>query len=249
MAELLRWPLAVVLSCIVLGAADTQPAPEGTPVLVELFTSEGCSSCPPADNLLVQLDRQQPVPGVHIIVMGEHVDYWNREGWVDQFSSPEFSLRQRAYVERLKVSDAYTPEVVVDGSRECLGSNPDAVEAAIRAAAHTPKLGLTIVPGKTPDSVSIDVQGASAARGAYLYAVFAQNEAETNVLRGENQGHVLHHVAIVRKVRKLGKLGKDDQDFHIQFSVASHGGQRLIAFVQQSDIGKVLGAAEYPIPK
>ena len=118
---------------------DSAPAP----VLVELFTSEGCSSCPPADRLLGILETSQPVRGAGIIVLSEHVDYWDRLGWKDRFSSPQFSLRQRAYSRSLS-SGAYTPQMVVDGREEFIGSDAPAARDIIAHLAQNPKADVNV---------------------------------------------------------------------------------------------------------
>ena len=114
------------------------------PVLLELFTSEGCSDCPPADRLLEALDRTQSVTGAEVIVLSEHVDYWNRLGWKDPFSSPQFSARQSAYASQFHLDSVYTPQLVVDGRLQFVGSDGHEAKAAIEKESHEQKRAIAI---------------------------------------------------------------------------------------------------------
>jgi len=223
-----------------------------TPVLVELFTSEGCSTCPPADAVLEQLDKLQPVAGAQVIALSEHVDYWNHDGWVDPFSSPLFSRRQEAYETRLGVPEPYTPQMVVDGQATFNGSDARQAVAVIRKAAEEPKLRVSIMPAPGGKSVTIQIQPEAqlpASRSADVYTAIAEDSGSSNVLKGENRGHVLRYVSIAKTLRKVGKLSKKS-GWRAELSVdAADSGQRLIAFVQENGTGKVLGSAMYRVPK
>src|SRR3569833_3201421 len=174
-----------------------------TPVLLELFTSEGCSSCPPADKLLAQLDAQQPVTGADLIALSEHVDYWDDAGWKDPYSSAQFSERQRTYTDKLHIDGPYTPQLVVDGSAQVVGNNAPQVLSTIRKAALQPKiyvalssvarLGSDIQAHVSLDSAELKGKGGT----ADLYMAVAASQAESRVSRGENAGRSLSHVAVV----------------------------------------------------
>ena len=141
-------------------AAARQASSAGTtPVLVELFTSEGCSSCPTADALLARLQRVQPVPDADILALEEHVDYWDSLGWRDRFSSQQFSARQTAYIDRLRLSSEYTPQMIVDGTDQFAGNDVVHALRSIAHAASTPKLALSL-------SSSVSTEIASQARSA-----------------------------------------------------------------------------------
>src|SRR5580698_2109853 len=148
-----------LLALILAGGILAHGAEPGrTPVLLELFTSEGCSSCPPADRLLQMLDKTQPVQGADLIVLSEHVDYWDRLGWKDRFSSAEYTDRQRQYSNVFHLESIYTPELVIDGRKECVGNDSAAARAAINDALKSPKAQLTLsAPVRDGDQLTVQV--------------------------------------------------------------------------------------------
>ncbi len=133
-------------------SASAGAGPTRTPVVVELFTSEGCSSCPPADDLLSRMVQQQPIANVEVIALEEHVDYWNELGWVDPFSSREWTARQQVYAGVLGNGNAYTPQMVVDGKTEFVGSQSKKAWQAVQQAAAEQRARVTLRPGNSPDS-------------------------------------------------------------------------------------------------
>src|SRR5271169_154232 len=189
-------------------ATSNAPDSASTPVLVELFTSEGCSSCPPADALLSRLGRTQPVRGANIIALEEHVDYWDRLGWKDPFSSEAATARQGEYGEAFGGRQVYTPQMIVDGRAEFVGSSDTDALRAIRAASQAPKPDIQL-SWETGDSLAIHVEpltDAPARDGAQLFLVVAENMLHSDVKRGENAGRALEHNGVVRQLLPLGKI-------------------------------------------
>ena len=232
--------------------ADTTTTP-ARPVVVELFTSEGCSSCPPADAMLEKLDSSQPIPGVQFIVLSEHVDYWDHDGWKDPNSSPAFTERQQDYVRALKLQTPYTPQLIVDGFSEVHANDPQEVDKVFQEAVATPKLAVRIgdisVDAGSPAMLKtrVEADGNVAKHNADVYVAVALNRVESQVLHGENGGRHLTHVAVVVQITKIGKLQKGKQ-FGEDVTLKLKPGidpknVRLIAFVQESGPGKLLGAA------
>ena len=227
-----------------------------TPVFVELFTSEGCSSCPPADRFLETLDRQ-PVAGAEMIVLSEHVGYWNHIGWKDPYSNHLYSERQSTYGKRFGLDSVYTPQMVVDGSSEFVGSNPSLADKAFAKALGVPKISVhAFLISADPSGVLVHLDTGAlepsfGAREAEVQIAVALSRAESQVSSGENAGHRLTHVSVVRSLTKVGILKRGQslsQDVHVNLGSASESHNlRLIAFLQEPQQGRVLGAALLPV--
>jgi hypothetical protein len=219
-------------------------------VLVELFTSEGCSSCPPADALLGQLDKLAPVKSVAIVVLGEHVDYWDGVGWHDRFSSRQYTDRQNDYARRFNLDSPFTPQMVVDGTQQLVGNNTAVLQSALNSAVSKNRATLHIsAERKDEKHLNVSVEAGPLPEGskrADLFVALADNSAETQVGGGENSGRKLNHVAVARSLRKCGTV--PPAGAQLQFTVPIEKGfhlekQRLVVFLQEAGAGQVLGAA------
>ena len=250
----LRLPLIAVALCGVFVAvllalpaatpAEVTGAPR-VPVLLELFTSEGCSSCPPADRLLEALDRQ-PAAGADLIVLSEHVEYWNYLGWKDPYSLPLFSQRDQEYARKLG-ADVYTPQMVVDGKWQVLGSDRDAVLSAVARTAQHPKLPMTITAFRSGRAVTVHVDADNLGTPASLFIAFAADTAQTHVARGENGGRTLTHVAVAQSIKASGNwTGQARRDFSIPVGAVSRG-LRIVAYLQDPRSGAILGVTQTKI--
>ena len=260
-----RLVLTNVVSVAVLGAflfpaletvrGGTGPANDNaqrTPVLVELFTSEGCSDCPPADSLLERLDRSQPVSGAELIVLSEHVDYWNDIGWKDPYSSHEYSERQGAYANHFRLRGVYTPQMVVDGEIELVGSDERGAIQAIENATKAEKIPVNIssIHLESGNVVSLHVDvgqlPSSVAAGSPEVLIATADESdESHVSRGENAGRNLKHIAVLRSLTPVGtvnRAGEFSQDVRIHINRENTGNLRFVAIVQEVPVGRVLGA-------
>ncbi|MBV8453755.1 MAG: DUF1223 domain-containing protein, partial [Deltaproteobacteria bacterium] len=232
--------LAVLILLLISAfSVVAQSAPAG-PVVVELFTSEGCSSCPPADALLVKLSQESG-----IIVLGEHVDYWNYQGWTDRFSSHDFTLRQEQYVRRFGLNSAYTPQMVIDGTKQLVGNDPQDVSSAIKSAAAEPDPSEVSLSWEGRDHLHVVVHTTAAAAAQIMLAV-TEDGLSTAVHDGENNGRTLRHAGVVRVLRPLGTTANGSFDAVIK---APHHSDwktqdlRAIVFAQEPKQGRMLGAA------
>jgi len=254
--------LFAIVSVAHLSARNTvaTSASEGTPrtaVLIELFTSEGCSDCPPADALLERLDRSQPVAGADLVVLSEHVDYWNGIGWKDPYSSHQYSERQNAYAGQFGLGSVYTPQMVVDGQYEFVGSDERRAIHAVENVAKVEKIPVHIsslrLDGGNAISLHIDASRlpSSAASSANVLLAIADERDESHVDGGENGGRTLRHVAVLRSLTRVGTVdqsGEFSKDLRINAN-PGNGDLRFIAIVQEMTAGRILGVGSTRLSK
>jgi hypothetical protein len=222
------------------------------PVLVELFTAEGCSSCPPADTLLEKLIESQPAAGVEIVGLGEHVDYWDRLGWKDRFSSAALSARQQKYANRSKGADIYTPQMVVDGQDAFVGSDLAAARRAIERAVAGPHGSIRITIDEAVANVArvavtvASLPASAAGDRADLLVAITEDRLRTEVKRGENQGRTLTHAAVVRDLRTVAEAVSSSSSAEATIRLASDWARpnlKVVAFVQERGSRRVLATA------
>jgi hypothetical protein len=245
--------VVLLLGCCSFAQTAANPvAPDGAKpgILVELFTSEGCSSCPPADELLRQLDAQSGKMPSQIVVLSEHVDYWDGTGWRDRFSSRDYTDRQDEYERRLRVDGSYTPQMVVDGTIQFTGNDVGRLQNALKEAASRAKSTLRIEAQEVnPAEILVSLDAGPLPTGrkhADLFVALADNQDQTHVGGGENSGKNLQHVAVLRSLQKVGSVGAEGAQKQVKLRVPKSeapANLRLVAFVQESGNGPVLGAA------
>lgn len=254
--------LAAVLvgGMVVISAQSNRPnaraeRPAQGAVLVELFTSEGCSSCPPADELLRKIDGKYTDSGQLIVGVSEHVTYWNHLGWSDPFSSEAYTERQSAYGQRFHLDSVYTPQMVINGAEQIVGSDSSGLVRAIRKEEQQPHVDIHIASaslGGNTLSVDFSVSGSIPGRGAEIYAIVAEDAASSNVLRGENSGRTLSHVSVARTITRVASIQTaTERTIHLPLSTSvqltNHSGRHLILFAQAPGFGPVLGVDTTPL--
>src|SRR5882672_8012365 len=215
---LVAFSILTILSLRNTHAAGTAARPtmddtSRAPVLVELFTSEGCSSCPPADALLERLDRSQPVRNAELIVLSEHVDYWDDIGWKDPYSSRQFSIRQDDYAHRFRLEGPYTPQMVVDGGMQFVGSDERRAIQVIGDAAKVGKVRVVLssihLEGDNTLAVHVEsgpLASSASSKSANVLLALADESDQSNVREGENAGRILKHVGVVRSLTQVGTI-------------------------------------------
>jgi hypothetical protein len=229
------------------------------PVIVELFTSEGCSSCPPADAALAKLEQDRMTADAEVIGLEEHVDYWDQLGWADPFSSPAWTSRQREYAEVFGSGSVYTPQMVVDGTTELVGSRGPEVRRSIEQAAGRVKTAVTITAndGETAGARKFDVHvgklaGTESRDEAEVWLAVTESGLHSSVTRGENAGEELKHASVVRSLQKLGVADKGNEvSFADQPGVPVNSSWKrenlhVVVFVQEKKSRHILGASAVP---
>jgi hypothetical protein len=223
-------------------------------ILVELFTSEGCSSCPPADALLREVDGKRADSGQLIVGVSEHVTYWNHLGWSDPFSNDAYTERQNAYGERFRLDSVYTPQIVINGEDQIVGSDSRSLLDAVQKKWTSP-LSLHISSTHVNDkvlTVGFSLSGSVPSRGVDIFAIVADDMDKSNVARGENSGHTLTHVSVARSIMRVASLrSSTERSFEIPLpdTMQARADQRhhLILFAQSSGLGRVLGVDTKPL--
>lgn len=245
---------------ILMPSRGRSAAAPPTPVLVELFTSEGCSSCPPADRLLRAIEAEQ-TPGADIIVMSEHVDYWDYLGWRDPFSSAQFSKRQREYVSAFGKEGPYTPQMVVNGRAEFVGNDGRLAFKEISKAVGRPSASVRIgaieigppESGKPVATVQLAVAGLPQNQHKdewELMLAVTETGLHSKPRSGENSGAALEHTGVVRTLVKASRV--ESADFSIKARIVLDPGWnrhalKVVAFVQEKKSRVVGGAAQAPL--
>ncbi len=218
------------------------------PVLVELFTSEGCSSCPPADKALASLRKEQAYANTEVITLSFHVDYWNYLGWKDEFSSKFFSQRQENYANALQLNGSYTPQMVVDGTNEFVGSNLAKISLAMNSAPKNEKGRVELELAKDV-TLKLNISELPTHEAASVLVAIAEDNLLTDVKRGENGGRKLEHDSVVRELKSVGSITSGQKSFEIeiqpQFDAKwKRKDLRIVVFVQENESRKVIAVGQ-----
>src|SRR5215510_1006909 len=253
----MRWLMVCGLAIGLAVSAATPRGAQATPVLVELFTSEGCSDCPPADTVLQKLVDASPVSGAQVIGLGQHVYYWDRLGWKDRFSSATLTDRQRVYANRFANESIYTPQMVVDGRAEFVGSDASAarkaIERTLKAQHGIVQLDVRPLAGDRAPVAVVARELPALDRGDHADIIVAITEdgLRSNVTRGENKGRALLHAAVVRSLGTIGEASGSGGEARTDVPIASDWARqnlKVVAFVQARTGRTVLASAAVPLP-
>ncbi len=244
-------PLAFVLAAAPAAAAHAQQKA----VLLELFTSEGCSSCPPADAVLARLNNTHTHDGDLVVALSEHVTYWNSLGWRDPFSTETSTDRQRAYGERFRQDEVYTPQAVVNGEAQVLGSDQRSIQNAFATASQQRNSAALHITGVQKDGKSLHfgytLSGPSSTKPLEIFAVVAEDMATSAVPRGENSGRTLTHVAVATQLTRVASGDNHGKPLELTLPPFPGTGpaphRHLVLFAQTPGYGPVVAIDTVPL--
>jgi len=231
--------LALVAATIAVVRAERAFAESATPVVVELFTSQGCAACPPANEYFAELARRP-----NVVALSFHVDYWNYLGWADPYSSKKATYRQKMYAMALRQTGVFTPQIVIQGRRGEVGSDRAVIERAIEEARKSKLPVLVSLEKQSPDRVRVRVGPSAGTKDAEIWLYLMSDQVSTKILRGENQGRTLLHRNVVREWRQIGQL--TGEAFTSELALAADRADKVnvaAVLVQQPRGGPILGAA------
>jgi len=234
----MRPGIPFLAATLLLANAAPAAVPAG-PKVVELFTSQGCDSCPPADALLGELAGR---PGV--LALALHITYWNDLGWEDRFSQDQFDERQRVYVRQLQLHGPYTPQMVIDGAQDVVGSQRQDVERALARAARPVAVALRV----DGDAIRVDLPALDAGCDCVLALFAVQANASTPVGRGENAGKTLREFQLVRALRALGKWPGDARTLQVKRARLPGHIDSVAVLAQERATGRVVAAGQLSLP-
>ena len=254
---------AILLSLILLAysgctalAVESVPAsedgqnPARTTLLVELFTSEGCSSCPPAEELLARLEKEQPFPDAELVTLAFHVDYWDDLGWKDKFASPLFTQRQKVYDWKFRTGQIYTPQMVIDGDIELVGSREKDAVKAIKKSIRNKKASIELDLNKL--ELSISITAIPGHGDSSVYVALAEDGLSSSIKRGENAGRNLKHVSVVRELRGVGRVAAANSEFEGTITLSpstdwNSENVKVVVFVQDNASRVIHGVSTIPL--
>jgi hypothetical protein len=249
--HILRVRLVMALLTALL-AARASIGSDRVPVLVELFTSEGCDSCPPADQVLMRLARERNIAGADVIVMSEHVDYWNHLGWKDPFSSRQFTDRQNEYASALGRDGVYTPQMIIDGRYDVLGGRYVEVTRTLSQASRSPKGMMNVTIRSLGSEADLHVAVSPCSEPTNIYLAVTEDNLFNNVSRGENKGLKLSHAAVVRSLTRVGSAKRNTPftaDSAIKVAAEwKTADLHAVVFAQSTKSKAILSVSEVPFP-
>lgn len=233
-----RTIIAAALGAVAAAPAWADPA---RPVVVELFTSQGCSSCPPADALMVDLAKRQDV-----IALSYNVDYWDYIGWKDSLARPEFGRRAKTYVERLKLQSPYTPQMIVDGLIDVAGNNRGKVTGVVDKQTNAPRTGVAVTIARSGGNLGVSIGDGAAVPGARILLLRTKSSIAVEIGKGENKGKKIVYTNAVRSLMDAGEwTGKAAS---LSLPVAQPDLKEptdgVVVLIQGGPGGPILGAAQ-----